>query len=236
MMPTDSRHASDHGRTPRWRGFPLPAHGGRRRTPLFVLYLISDQAIRLDAFVREAHMLLPTANAHVSGRISAVSVFEKLVQKGEVESLITLPVLHHSFLVGCLVEHLDDVAIFHDSVALNLLNAAMERREEGDRLLMRAGDEALLLAGLYPDTARKLNVSPTYFRLLGQAAYASLAARYPGVGRGEFFDDLARHFQVLERVLKAMRMPPNESYRKAEKMWEAACEEFLRFNTGLKLQ
>ena len=167
-------------------------------------------------------MLLPTVSPYVSGEIS---VFEKLVQAGEAESFVTLPYPIHLFLVGVLVDHLYDVKLFRESVALNLMNATTKMRENGreqaNELLMRAGDEGLLIAGLFPETARRLNVSPSYFRFMGQAAYASLSARHivTGANQGSFFDTVAEAFPVLEKVLKATRSNPEE---------EAKLNAFLR--------
>ncbi|MBI2025270.1 hypothetical protein HYT04_00575 [Candidatus Kaiserbacteria bacterium] len=150
-------------------------------------------------------ILLAKRTPYVSPEIP---IFDKMVRQGEAESFITLPILHHGFLVWCLVEHLSDVEIFHDRIALNLLNATTKKREQANMFLMRAGDEALLLAGLFPESARRLNVSSSYFRFMGQAAYASLAARYMVTGmdgRGGFFDKMAEDFPFLEKVLRATR-------------------------------
>jgi hypothetical protein len=79
--------------------------------------------------------------------------------------------------------------------------------------LKRTGDAALLLAGLFPERSRHLHVSSTYFRHMGQAAYATLAAKFQVTGkplRGRLYDDVTEHFQSLERVLGAARRPDSE--------------------------
>lgn len=157
-------------------------------------------------------MLLPTKELYVSGE---VSVFEKLVGAGEAKSHITLPFQLHLFLIHCLIEHLRDIDIVHEVLAMNFLRSTEKFGEQGNLLLKRSGDGALLLVGLFPERALRLNVSSSYFRLMGQAAYASLAASFQATGRpmrGEFYNKLAEHFQLLERVLNAVRVQPETEW------------------------
>jgi hypothetical protein len=168
-------------------------------------------------------MLLPTRSPYVSGEIS---IFDTLVRAGEEKSSITLPFQLHAFLVGCLVEHVRDGEIVHHILALGLLESTTKLGEEGNVLLKRTGDAALLLAGLFPERAIRLHVRSTYFRFMGQSAYASLAAKFQATGRpvrGEFYDELAEQFCSLEKVLNAARAQP-------ETEWEF----FQRFRTNLQ--
>ncbi|MFZ3043784.1 MAG: hypothetical protein WA058_01610 [Minisyncoccia bacterium] len=85
----------------------------------------------------------------------------------------------------------------------------MKSGEQANVLFKRTGDAALLLAGLYPERARRLHVSQTYFRFMGQAAYANLAAKLQVTGhptRGEFYNKVTKQFPVLEKVLNATRV------------------------------
>lgn len=168
-------------------------------------------------------MLLAEKNPNVPGE---VSLFGKLVSAGEEKSLITLSLQLRLFLVNCLVEHLYDHAITHQSLAHGLLDSATKSKKSSLVLLKRTGDAALLLAGLFPERALRLNVSSRYFRLMGRAAYASLGDNYQATGRphrGMFYNELAEHFQLLEKVLNAVRARP-------ETEWDT----YLRFRTQLQ--
>lgn len=157
-------------------------------------------------------MLLPTKNPYVSAEIS---LFDTLVRTGEEKSLIALPFHLHIFLVGCLVEHLRDQNITHHTLALGLLQSTAKLGERGNVELKRTGDAALLLAGFFPERALRLHVGSKYFRFMGQVAYASLAARYEASRmpeRGKLYEKVARHFQLLERVLNAIRMRPETEW------------------------
>lgn len=66
------------------------------------------------------------------------------------------------------------------------------------------------IAEFFPKRALRLRVSSTYFRFMGQSAYASLAARLQAMGkeeRGKFYDVVAEDFRLLEEVLRATRSP-----------------------------
>lgn len=150
-------------------------------------------------------MFLPENNSYASGE---VALFDTLVRIGEQNAAITLPFQLHLFLVDCLVEHLFDKDITHHILAIGLLSSTEKFGAEGTALLKRTGDEALILAGLFPERARRLNVSRTYFRHMGQSAYASLSVRLQATGkseRGKFYDAVAEHFQLLEKVLGSAR-------------------------------
>jgi len=168
-------------------------------------------------------MLLPRESPYVSGE---TAMFDTLVTTGEEKSLVTLPFPLHAFLVGCLAEHVHDPEIVHHVLAFGLLGSVTKSGEQGNVLLKRTGDEALLLAGLFPERALRLRVSSSYFRFMGQAAYAGLAVRLQAMGkveRGKFYDIVTEDFPLLEKVLQAARAQP-------ETEWDA----FQRFRVRLQ--
>lgn len=167
-------------------------------------------------------LMLPNQSPRMSGE---TELFDSLVGMGEKMARITLPSHLKIFLVNCLVEHLTDTGITHCVLALTFLGAAEKTGAERAVSLRRAGDASLILAGLYPERALRLNVSSLYFRSLGQASYASLAVHLSVTAspeRGKFFHGVARDFALLEHVL-------NHARAKAANEWEA----FLRFRTQI---
>ena len=150
-------------------------------------------------------MLLAKKNPYVSGEIS---IFDTLVRAGEEKSSVALPFQLHTFLVDCLVEHVRDTGIVHHVLAVTFLSSATKLGEQGNVLLKRTGDAALILAGFFPERALRLNVSSSYFRCMGQAAYGTLAAKLDASEkseRGEFYEKVTRNFDLLEKVLDATR-------------------------------
>lgn len=165
----------------------------------------------------ENAMMVPSSrNPCVSGE---EELFDALVRHGEEDAVATLPPLLHSFLVRCLVEYLRDHSIVDEAIALNYLRAVEVGGAVGNHLLKRAGDEALILAGLFPERALRLNVTRDYFRAMGQSAYGTYAANLVVVGlrdSGAFYNTVARQFSLLTRVLRATRRPGSDwaAYRR----------------------
>lgn len=171
-------------------------------------------------------MLLPDPNPYVSGE---VSLFEKLVSIGEHKESVTLPLELHAFLVACLLEHMKDVAIIQHMLALGLLGSTGIVGELGNLVLRRTGDGALLLVGLFPERARRLNVAPAYFGHMGQAAYATLATRYLASKtpeRGKHYNRIVKNFSLLARVLRRARAEPSKV------LWET----FFQFPNGYSVR
>jgi len=138
----------------------------------------------------------------------AVALFDTLIQAGEAKAHVALPVNLRVFLVSCLIEHLREPDIVRCVLALDLLESSGKSGAERAVFLKRAGDAALILAGLYPERALRLNVSSAYLRSMGQAFYASLAAHLdagPAVERGRFYNEVTQGFVSLERVLNGAR-------------------------------
>lgn len=157
-------------------------------------------------------MLLPAKTSDVSGE---VSLFDALVSYGEERALATLPHQLHGFLVACLHEHLRDVGVTHQVFAITFLEAPRTRGAEGNVHLKRMGDGALLLAGFFPERALRLNVSPAYFRSMGQSAYATLSTRLFAMGKPEpakAYNAVAHSFDVLAKVLSAAQSSPDTSW------------------------
>jgi len=157
-------------------------------------------------------MLLPMPTPYVS---SETAMFDMLVSAGEERTLVKLPHQMHLFLVQSLIEHLRDSGITHQTLSLAFLDAPVQSGANGNNQLKRVGDGALILAGFFPERALHLNVSSTYFRSMGEMAYANLSARLFATGmkeRGEFFDAVAKNFDLLKNALSASRACPDTEW------------------------
>lgn len=157
-------------------------------------------------------MLLSAKTSDVSGE---VSLFDALVSYGEERALATLPRPLHGFLVACLHEHMRDTGVTQQVLAITFLEAPKVRGAEGNVYLKRMGDGALLLTGFFPERALRLNVTPAYFRSMGQSAYATLSTRLFAMGKTESakaYSQVAHSFDVLAKVLGAAQAAPETSW------------------------
>lgn len=155
-------------------------------------------------------MLLPHSIAFVS---SETDLFSDLVQSGEERAQVTLPIHLRGYLVHCFIEYLSDPAIVSRVLALDFLDPARRTPGEQAVFLKRSGDASLILAGLFPTRARRLNVSSEYFRTMGQSFFGMLATYLTDTGereRGRLYNEVAQQFPTLERVLGATRTTDSE--------------------------
>ncbi len=166
--------------------------------------------------------LILNNNQHVSDK---TALFATFVATGEEKARVTLSFNLRLFLVGCLAEYLHDLDIVRHVLALEYLETSKETGATRALRLKRAGDSALLLAGLFPERALRMNVSPRYFRHMGQGFYATLATHLIVTSsdkRGAFYNEVAHGFPLLARVL-------HDARGKTESEWEA----FRRFQAQI---
>lgn len=158
-------------------------------------------------------MLLLPHNGLTASEAAKLSLFDALVRAGEQMSFVELPSVLHEFLVERLNHRMKDPDIVSPVLALELLNFEGAIGQERSTRLERTGDGALLLAGLFPERARRLHVSRTYFRHMGISAYTHLAAQFHAHGRrhrAEMYGTVANAFMLLELVLNGARKKRHE--------------------------
>jgi hypothetical protein len=134
----------------------------------------------------------------------STALWQDLVREGEQRAGNPLGEDLESYLVFTLMRHLGDAPLTHRVMALELLealNAAGKQRAED---LRDVGDRCLLIAGLYPDLAKRRRVPLSYFVGLGQVAYDQLANELRAA-LASLYAELARAFAQLVRVLIEVR-------------------------------
>jgi hypothetical protein len=92
-------------------------------------------------------------------------------------------------------------------IALDFLNAVEKSGTYGREQLRTVGDQCLLLSGLFPERAKRKNVSLNYFIGLGKEAYNLVAAQHPRsvlIDEALFYN-LSVNFVGLMDVLHTMR-------------------------------
>ncbi len=135
---------------------------------------------------------------------SSTQLWHELVREGEARAHAALGEELESYLVFTLMRHYRDAPLAHRVMALELLEALQrdggQRRDE----LRDVGDRCLLIAGLYPELARRRRVPLRYFLELGQGAYDQLAQELQRA-LAALYAQLARAFNELVRVLVELR-------------------------------
>ena len=133
-----------------------------------------------------------------------IELWQDLVREAEDHSHRHLGEELQSYLVFTLHRFTQDQSFAHRVIALDFLAglARAGRAREGE--LRDVGDRCLLLAGLYPEQARRRLVPLSYFVGIGASAYDEAASALRS-DLSQLFSALARSFHALVTVLLQVR-------------------------------
>ena len=110
------------------------------------------------------------------------------------------------YLVITLNEFTRECQLASRVVALEYLKALEYERNKGTKVLRHLGDHCLIISGLYPDHAKRKNVSLDYYIGMGRQAYNYIATTpTPEQFDANLFFRLSHHFTKLMEILQAMR-------------------------------
>ena len=142
-------------------------------------------------------------------RDSATALWHELVREAEERTKAPLSEELESYLVFTLMRHAGDAPLAHRIMALELLDALQTAGKQRETELRDVGDRCLLIAGLYPELAKRRSVPLTYFVDLGQGAYDQLATELRAA-LATLYAQLARAFARLVQVLFEVRRMSGE--------------------------
>lgn len=135
---------------------------------------------------------------------SQTALWQKMVSEAERRAGQELDEMLESYLVFVLMRHLRDQELGRQAVALRYLHAQASPGRDGHQQLRDTGDHCLLLAGLFPERARRRRIPVSYYIDLGRGAYRDLGDRLRA-GIAELYGQLAEGFENLVEVLLAAR-------------------------------
>lgn len=137
-------------------------------------------------------------------RDSATALWHELVREAAQRAHARLDEDLESYLVFTLMRHLGDAPLVQRIMALELLEALLEEGRVREQGLRDVGDRCLLIAGLYPQLARRRHVPLRYFLDVGRGAYDQLGSELRAA-LASLYAHLARAFAELVRVLFEVR-------------------------------
>ncbi len=109
-----------------------------------------------------------------------------------------------SYLVFLLMRFTHAPQVVMSVVALDYLESQLAHGKLRHERLREVGDRCLLFSGLFPQLARRRNVSADYYVSVGQGAYAELSGTL-NHSVGSMYRHLAQGFVSLMDVLQNMR-------------------------------
>ncbi len=141
---------------------------------------------------------------HILDASSSTALWRDAVLEAAQRAQVRLDEELESYLVFVLMRHLGDVGLGARALALDYLDALLAQGRTREQALRDTGDRCLLIAGLFPEQARRRNVSLDYFLDLGAAAYRA-EAEHVRAALGALYLHLAVAFAALVRALVALR-------------------------------
>lgn len=140
---------------------------------------------------------------------ASMALWVELVREGQERAHTPLPEMIESYLVFVLQRHQGDRVLAGRTLALEWLEGLDQVGSMRADALRDVGDRCLLVAGLYPQLARRRRVTPGYYAAIGQAAYDAVADA-TRAGYAELFRQLAHAFEAMRRVLDGVAGMPRE--------------------------
>src|SRR5690554_4533550 len=137
---------------------------------------------------------------------AAAELWQSLVREGSQRSGQPLEEMQESYLVFMLLRHQGDAHLLASTQGLGFLEAQQPGYSLRADALRDEGDRCLLIAGLYPEYARR-RVGVGYFIDLGRGAYRDVADA-SRAGYAELFALLSDTYHALVRTLQAVRGLP----------------------------
>ncbi len=135
-----------------------------------------------------------------------IAEWKELVTEGQEKSGFRLTEPVENYVVITLDANTANSQLSSSVIAIDFLNNIHIHSVKNSQTLRFIGDQCLILAGLFPDRAKRKNVSENYFRHLGENAYYVLSfASSPTKLDRTLFYQLFENFAELIKVLQAMR-------------------------------
>ena len=142
----------------------------------------------------------------ISFESTPLAEWHKLVGEGQQKSGLLLTESVENYIVLTLNAYISYIDLSSKLIAIDFLNNIHITSHQNIQTLRAVGDQCLILAGLFPDRAKRKRVSADYFSNLGMNAYYVLS--YTKISKQlshTLFYQLFENFSDLTQVLKSMR-------------------------------
>lgn len=133
---------------------------------------------------------------------SVTASWHRLIRQAQAHRHITLDESLESYLVFLLMRFTDRTEFSNSILAIDFLESY--RANQPVDHFQEVGDKCLLLSGLFPERADKLNVSVDYFNRIGRSAYSNLIEDFCFV-EDDLYRELSQEFITLRDTLESMR-------------------------------
>ena len=137
---------------------------------------------------------------------SAASQWYELVKETQHQTGLFFDDHIESYLILTLDKFMLDKTLMDTPIAIDFLKSIQVTSSQSNHKLRKVGDRCLIISGLFPERASKINLSVSYYIDIGQQAYLTLAERSNIKFDPELFQNLGLKFLDIKEVLNAMRL------------------------------
>lgn len=141
-------------------------------------------------------------------------LWQNVIQQAEERCSIKLKTELEAYLISLLIRYVNKPEVAQQVFARAFLEAMQLRERERHTSLQHVGDQCLLFAGLFPQSAQKKHVKISYFVDLGRSAYANISDR-----AHDLYWSLAYQFVALMDVLQSIKQYPDLLPLQAYEQW-----------------
>lgn len=145
---------------------------------------------------------------------TSVLLWQDVVKQAEERCSIKLETELEAYLTSLLIRYANKPDVAQQVFARTFLEAMQLRERERYASLQHVGDQCLLFAGLFPQSAQKKHVKISYFVDIGRSSYA-----YISDTAHDLFWCLAYQFVALMDVLQSIRHYPDLLPLQAYEQW-----------------
>ncbi len=149
------------------------------------------------------------------------------IKDAEERCSVTLKQELETYLISLLDHYSNQPELTKQLFAQNFLRANQNSDAGRMHSLRVVGDQCLLYAGLFPDSAKRKLVRVSYFVNLGRSAYHMISCK-----TNDLFGNLAFDFVILMDVLQSIRtsdyLLPIDAYEQWQELGSKRALHFLR--------
>lgn len=165
-----------------------------------------------------------------------IILWQDVIKDAEDRCAIYLKNDIEAYLVTLLLRYTNKPEVVKQVIATTFLRAQQLGREERYITLQQVGDQCLLFAGLFPQSAHKKQVKISYFVDMGRSAYAAISNQ-----TNDLHALLALQFVAMIDVLQSIRyysdLLPLEAYEQWADVGSQRAFRFLQeYTRGLPLK
>ena len=146
---------------------------------------------------------------------TSLLLWQDVVKHAESRCDINLEDELEAYLVSLLMRYTNKPEVAKKVFATAFLDALQLRERERHTSLQHVGDQCLLYAGLFPQSAQKRRVKISYFVDLGRSAYANVSRT-----ANDLYGLLALQFVALMDVLQSIPQYPELLPLEAYEQWD----------------